>query len=147
MDVESLAKARIHDHQLRWTKQRAALVNILLQARNRYMTVSTVDVLMRQRFKGVSHDTIYRNLKEFKQLDLVEFTHGAHGLAVKLTCSPDVGHHHHFVCQHCGRVQEINMPKAQLDFYAQQLPGAKITGHVFQLYGLCAQCAAKMNKS
>lgn len=147
MDVESLAKARAHGHHLRWTKQRAALVNILMQAGERYMTVSTVDVLMRRRFKGVSHDTIYRNLKEFKQLDLVEFTHGAHGLAVKLTCDPTAGHHHHFICQHCGRVQEIKMPEGQLDYYAAQLPGAKITGHTFQLYGLCAQCVAKLHES
>ena len=43
----------------------------------------------------------------------------------------------------CGRVQEIQMPPIDKEFFEKQLPGVKITGHRFELHGICAQCQKK----
>ena len=93
---------------------------------------------MRQAFPGASHNTVYRNLEEFQEIGLVELSSQSGGMVVKYRC--DESHHHHFICQRCGRVQEIQLPTIDWDFLTQQLPGAEITGHSFELYGLCAQC-------
>ncbi len=33
-----------------------------------------------------------------------------------------------------------------LSFFSEQLPGAEITGHHFELYGLCADCKQLMGE-
>ncbi|WP_295731286.1 Fur family transcriptional regulator [uncultured Limosilactobacillus sp.] len=144
--TESLtfAKQRIKQRGLRWTKQRESLVRILEASLDRYVDITEVDRRMRKQYPNISHDTIYRNLQEFKELKLVETKPGTNGLMVKLECDPH--HHHHFICQNCGKVQEIKMVNFDYADYQKQLPGAKITGHSFELYGYCAECQRRMNE-
>ena len=123
----------------RITKQRRHLLALLAAQSEHYIDITTLDDQMRQAFTGVSHNTIYRNLAEFAALGLVEITRRSNGQAVKFRCERP--HHHHFICQTCGRVLEIQMPKWDPSYYEQQLPGAKITGHNFELYGQCPKCA------
>ncbi|WP_251545629.1 Fur family transcriptional regulator [Limosilactobacillus caecicola] len=141
-DIDLRAKRLLKAAGLRWTKQRQSLLHILNSSLDRYLDITEIDHQMRQQYPKMSHNTIYRNLKEFKDLKLVEMRPGENGLMVKLEC--DQHHHHHFICQNCGRVQEITMPHFDYAEYQQQLPGAKITGHSFELYGYCAQCQRKM---
>ena len=143
-EITGRTKSILQSNGLRWTKQRRSLIQILSNAMDHYVDITEVDRQMRQEYPGISHNTIYRNLQEFKKLRLVEFNSGTTGLMVKLEC--DVHHHHHFICQRCGKVQEITMPNFNYQQYQQQLPGAKITGHIFELYGYCADCQREMAK-
>lgn len=45
-----------------------------LVKRNRYVSAKEVFDYMNQEFKGVSYDTIYRNLHDFAEIDLLEET-------------------------------------------------------------------------
>lgn len=144
MNVVEQAKSMAKAHGMRWTQQRERLIKILQSSEQRYVAISEVDEQMRKFHAGVSHNTIYRNLKDFQELGIVEMARRSGGMVVKLSCDPAYQHHHHFICQRCGRVQEIKMPKGQLDYYQQQLPGASITGHSFELYGICADCMRKL---
>jgi len=51
------------------------------------------------------------------------------------------GHHHHFHCQACGRVFEIEGCPGRLRGLVPE--GFEMTGHEVTLYGRCAQCAAR----
>lgn len=42
--------------------------------RNRYISAREVYEFMNQEYQGVSYDTIYRNLHDFENLDLLETT-------------------------------------------------------------------------
>lgn len=129
------------DNHLRWTKQRELMVELLIQQPDRYLNIVEIDQALRKEFPGLSHDTVYRNFKEFEKLGIVETHLHNDQMQVKYSC--DSAHHHHFICDQCGRVQEIQMPPLDQHFFEQQLPGAKITGHSFELHGICAQCQAK----
>ena len=136
------AETSIKNHQLRLNKQRRSRIDLLVHQPDHYLDITMVDRLMRDMYPGISHNTIYRNLEEFEEIGLVEITQRSNCKAVKFSCEDGAHqHHHHFICQKCGRVQEIQMPKWPTNFYEQQLPGVQITGHSFELYGLCAQCA------
>ena len=137
-DPKAQAMAVLQKNHLRVTKQRKTLIDFLVAYPDRYVSVTEIDKHMRQFYPGVSHNTVYRNLEEFQEIGLVELSSQTGGMVVKYRC--DESHHHHFVCQRCGRVQEIQFPPIDWDFLTQQLPGAKVTGHSFELYGLCAQC-------
>ena len=141
-EITARAKSILQSNGLRWTKQRQSLIQILSSALDHYVDITEVDHQMRREYPGISHNTIYRNLQEFKKLRLVEINKGATGLRVKLEC--DDRHHHHFICQRCGKVQEITMPDFEYQQYQEQLPGAKITGHSFELYGYCADCQRQL---
>ena len=135
------ARAKLRAQHLRWTKQREMMLKIMTADPEHYQDITVIDDALRAAYPGLSHDTIYRNLKEFERLVLVELRQHNDQMQVKYRC--DAAHHHHFICEVCGRVQEIQMPPLEMDYYAQQLPGAQITGHTFELRGICAECRRK----
>ncbi|MFC6260849.1 Fur family transcriptional regulator [Levilactobacillus fujinensis] len=136
----SAAVAILKKNKLKLTKQRHALLEFLLTNQGHYTDVVTVDAYMRTEFPGMSHNTVYRNLKEFEEVGIVEQNTEQERTRVKYQCDFHHQHHHHFICQNCGKVIELQM--CPMDFFTAQLPGCEIAGHSFELYGLCAECKA-----
>lgn len=60
---------------------------------------------------------------------------------VKYQCDFDHFHHHHFICTNCGKVRELD--ECPMEQFARQLPGYRITGHRFEIYGICDECMQK----
>ncbi|MCI1893232.1 MAG: transcriptional repressor [Lactobacillus sp.] len=140
MSQTTIAIDKMKQSGMRVTKQRRDLV-AYLAASEQFVPVTTLDKYMRQQYPGLSHDTIYRNVKEFEKLGILESDVQNEQAIVKLQCDFQHPHHHHFICTNCHRVQELKM--CPLDYFENQLPGAKIASHNFELYGLCADCAQK----
>ena len=136
------AVAILRRNQLKITKQRQALIDYLVTYKDHYVAISEVDEHMLTLFPGMSHNTIYRNVKEFETLGLLELKAQANQTLVKYQCDFKHQHHHHFICSNCGKVQELEA--CPLDAFEAQLPGCTITGHRIELYGLCADCTAKL---
>ncbi len=120
------------------------MIESVAQHPDRYFNIVEIDQYLREQYPGLSHDTIYRNFKEFEKLGIVELRQHNDQMQVKFAC--DAAHHHHFICDQCGKVQEIKMPPVDSSFFEKQLPGAKITGHRFELHGICADCRAKSSQ-
>ena len=101
------AVAILRRNQLKITKQRQALLDYLVTYQDHYVAISEVDEHMRTLFSGMSHNTIYRNIKEFETLGLLELKAQANQTLVKYQCDFKHQHHHHFVCSNCGKVTEL----------------------------------------
>lgn len=142
MGNTAVALAKIKDSGMRVTKQRRDLIDYLGHHADSYVTVTSVDEYMRAQYPGLSHDTIYRNVKEFEKLGILESDVQNEQATIKLQCDFNHPHHHHFICTRCHRVQELEM--CPLGFFEEQVPGAQITSHNFELYGLCADCAKQV---
>ena len=127
MDNTAIALKQLKQHGYRVTKQRESMVDYLGRNQHRYTAVTILDRYMRTQFPGVSHDTIY-----------VESRMEDDQIVVKLQCDFQHPHHHHFICTNCGKVIELKM--CPLNYFEEQVPGAKIQSHNFELYGLCAAC-------
>jgi len=136
------AVAILRRNQLKITKQRQALIDYLVTYKDHYVAISEVDEHMRTLFPGMSHNTIYRNVKEFETLGLLELKAQANQTLVKYQCDFKHQHHHHFICSNCGKVQELEA--CPRDAFEAELPGCTITVHRIELYGLCADCTAKL---
>ncbi|MDY3118255.1 MAG: Fur family transcriptional regulator [Peptoniphilus sp.] len=53
-------------------------------------------------------------------------------------------HHHYIVCARCGKLSPIDdCPLDALDKHITQTTGYAITGHTFQLEGICPDCLKK----
>lgn len=144
-DLVARAQMVLKQNHLRWTKQRKTMIMAVANDPSRYVDITKVDQYMRRAYPGLSHNTIYRNFKKFAELGIVELRQHNDQMQVKYCCDPV--HHHHFICDRCGRVQEIKMMPIDDAFFEKQLPGIKITGHSFELHGICAQCRVREQNS
>ncbi|KRN88356.1 Fur family transcriptional regulator [Ligilactobacillus ceti] len=136
----------LKQNNLKITKQRKSMLDYLSKFQHYYVDVTQVDDYIRELYPGVSHNTIYRNIKEFEELGILESKDKPTGKCVKYQCDFANMDHHHFICKHCGKVQEIKICPFN-ELFAQQLPGCQIEGHSFEIHGYCADCKGKINKS
>ncbi len=130
--------------QLRDTRQKKA-IRLAFSAAARPLSPEEAQVEAAKLVEGISVATIYRNI---------------HALIEDAWLSPvDVpgeparyevagkGHHHHFHCERCGRIYDLEgctlQPKPKVP------GGFRLTGHELFLYGLCAACnkAARLRSS
>ena len=80
------AQTIIKDHHLRWTKQRKMMIESVARHPDRYFNIVEIDQYLREQFPGLSHDTIYRNFKEFEKLGIVELRQHHDQMQVKYSC-------------------------------------------------------------
>lgn len=119
------------------TRQREVILNVLRQA-GRPLTPQDIREQASQDSAGIGLATVYRALKAFMAQEVI--------VQVEIPgASPcyepaDRGHHHHFICQQCQQVFDLQgcvhglEALAPQDFYVQR--------HDIILYGLCAKCQA-----
>ncbi|MCU1324284.1 MAG: ferric uptake regulator, Fur family [Acidobacteriaceae bacterium] len=117
------------------TKQKDAIRDAFLVA-DRPLSHEEVLILAQKKVEGLSIATVYRNINgllDEKWLAPVEIP----GSTTRYEVAGKA-HHHHFKCNQCGRLFELQGCDIQIK---PRLPqGFRMTGHEFFLYGFCALC-------
>ncbi len=141
-DLHTTVESRLRASGQRYTGQRRRLVDILARAGS---PLALPDILRGRR--DLAQSSVYRNLVGLEQAGVVsrvmtEDEHGRYELAEALT-----GHHHHLICQGCGRVQDLPLPAdferaldRTLDRMGAEAGFAEVS-HRLDLIGLCGACA------
>ena len=89
----------------RLTPQRMMVLEALHQAEG-HITAPEIYGRVRAKYPWVNKSTIYRTLELLKELDLVTETElGGDKLYYH---QADKGHHHHLICQKCGRTIDLD---------------------------------------
>ena len=57
-------------------------------------------------------------------------------------CAPG-GHHHHLVCESCGKAIEIEPPLEEWIRQVAADSGYSVTRHVLEIFGTCPDCAGR----
>ena len=121
--------------QSRKTRQKDAIRTAFINADRPLSPDETLSYAQEQ-VEGISIATVYRNigsLVEDKWLAPVEIP----GESTRYEVAGKE-HHHHFHCNECGKVFEMQGCGVQVK---PKLPrGFRVTGHEFFLYGVCASC-------
>lgn len=125
---------------IRRTKQREVILRVLRGTRS-HPTADWVYQEVRRELPNISLGTVYRNLKILT----------ASGEAMELSYGSSYSrfdafahNHYHFVCERCGRVDDVPMPvQAEMDRAVEQLMGVKVNRHRLEFYGLCEACQAQ----
>jgi Fur family ferric uptake transcriptional regulator len=89
---------------------------------------------------SIGRASVFRCLDLFTRMSIIRPTYIDSSVTPTYVLMPD-GHHHHIICSNCARVIEFD--ECHLDDLTHELEarlGVKLTGHLLEFYGLCAEC-------
>ncbi|MCP5159777.1 MAG: transcriptional repressor [Gammaproteobacteria bacterium] len=117
------------------TRQREVILGILRQA-SQPLTAQEIRERANQNRTGIGLATVYRALKIFMaQGEIAQVEIPGTAPCYEPT---DRGHHHHFICQHCRQVFDVQGCVRDLEKLAPQ--DFQVERHDITLYGFCANC-------
>ena len=121
---------------LRATSQRALILEVI---RRGHLDADEIYRQARMRQPRLSLSTVYRTLRMFKKLGLVEelhFNDAHHHYEMKPSSE-----HHHLVCLGCGKVVEFKCPLSpKMKEAIAREKGFEITGVEIRMTGYCSKC-------
>lgn len=124
---------------LRITRPRRAVCTVLASAPEDHL--SAADIAERAG-GGIDPSTVYRTLESLEGLGLVHHVHLGHGPGV-YHLAP-IPHHHHLVCERCGRTVDIPIRDLRSAISAVTEPHGFVADDThFAIVGRCRDCAAR----
>ena len=125
---------------MRRSRQRDRILEILRGTRS-HPTAEWVYGQLRRESPHVSLGTVYRNLGQLTELGFIRRID--FGSDVDRYEANVIGHHH-FVCERCGTVSDLDVPVDEsLTRKLGEAAGVRADRHEIRLYGICAACARK----
>lgn len=112
----------------------------LVADRSGHFTAADLLADAAERGLGTGRATVFRALELFTELGVVERLDLPGGEHAYVRCDPV--HHHHVVCESCGRSVEVE--DCGIGAVAAQVArrtGFRIDAHRLELYGICPTCA------
>ena len=142
-DWESSARAALSDAGHRAGGAREAVVG-LLGRQSCCLSAQEISDRLRSSGEDVGIASIYRALDLLHEMGLVQRVEFGEGVARYEPVVPGGEHHHHAVCDRCGRVTafEDERLERQLERLAGRLRHS-MSGHDIVIHGDCARCARK----
>ena len=126
---------------LRATSQRSLILEII---RRGHLDADEIYRQARGKQPNISLSTVYRTLRMFKKLGLVEelhFDETHHHYEIK-----PPSEHQHLVCLNCGKIMEFEYPlssKMKRDIVREK--GFEVTGVEIRMNGYCSKCRQNRN--
>lgn len=137
---QELAQSTLEEAGLRKGGARTAVIG-LLGKQECAMTAREIDRALEGKGHGVGRASVYRALEQLEELGLVQRLDVGQGFAMYEPLVPGGEHHHHMVCDSCGKLipfedgsleRSIERVSKRVDF--------KVQGHDVALHGKCADC-------
>lgn len=98
---------------------------------------------MDARLPRIGRATVYRAIEQLEQLDLIRSVDlGGSALGYEKV-DPSGHHHHHIVCDVCGRVQPFEDEDLERAIHAIDHHGFNIETHEVTLHGTCPDCTGQ----
>ncbi len=122
------------------TEPRRVVAAMVAQRESHFTALELVGEA-KQRHLGVGRATVFRALELFEELGLVERLDLPAGGHAYVVCEP--AHHHHIVCQRCGRATEVDDCGIEgVSKAIEDRTGYLVDSHRIELFGLCPDCRA-----
>lgn len=132
--INALRRVKSRGHKL--TRPRGQVIEALF-AQPRAVTAAGLFALVEDR--GVSLASVYRTLELLVALGLAETLTHPGDEQHYLACSLD--HHHHIICDRCGRVSELDeCLLGPFEEIVAERTRFVIEGHTLEFHGRCQAC-------
>ena len=95
------------------------------------------------RNRDVSRSSVYRVMEELEEIGLLQRVEVGHGMVRYEAVRGGPGHHHHLVCEHCGRLQPFTDDGLEraIRRLSDRVP-LRVSEHEIVIHGACDTCAA-----
>jgi Fe2+ or Zn2+ uptake regulation protein len=136
---------RVRQHGLRITRQRAIILQALCELK-RHASAEEVHDRVTLHRRDVDLSTVYRTLETLHNLGILSQTDLGHGCSEYEIVGEEP--HHHLVCQHCGRMIELD--DAYLATVAESIRqdfGFDPTSTHFAIFGICQACREEQDQA
>lgn len=135
---------RLREHGHRVTPKVRAVLKLFLE-RGSVLGPFEVRERLQKQFRGVGLPTVYRILEMLANCGiLLTAPNEERQLRYFICRGMESGHHHHFICLQCGKVEEVNLCLMdEVEKYVKRRLKATVQNHVLQIEGLCAKCSGK----
>jgi len=93
---------------------------------------------------NISLGTVYRNLKTLTEMgEILELSYGS--TYSRFDGNPEL--HYHFVCEHCGRVYDLDLPvNERINTQIEKQYSVSVSQHRLEFYGACRDCLASSHQ-
>ena len=125
--------------KLKVTPRRQEIMNCL-GAEQSYLSADEVWSRIKSRLGRIGLPTVYRILDELAEAGVITRIFLSDRKQYYFLCS-NQGHHHHFVCEACRRVEDLE--QCGLDRVSRDIArrsGGRVTSHILQINGICGSC-------
>jgi Fur family transcriptional regulator, zinc uptake regulator len=129
----------LKENGYKYTGKREEMIRICA-AEKRYLSAKEIMERIKDHYPTLSFDTVYRNISTFVELGILEETELDGEGKYRLACSADGHHHHHVICTVCGRTSAL--PVCPMNVLSAIPEEFQVTGHKFEVYGMCKECRA-----
>lgn len=120
------------------TRSRGAIVELLKQEQ-RYLSAAAVHRMLKARGVPASLATVYRTLDFLVANNIASSRADDGGETTFVYCNTE--HHHHAICNTCGRVEEIGCaPITSITNALRNEHAFELNAHAMEFYGTCSQC-------
>lgn len=128
------------------TGPRLKILNLFETRPEEHLTAEEVYRITLEENLNIGVATVYRVLSQFEEAGILQRHHFETGKAVyELNCGD---HHDHIVCLECGRITEFfDREIEELQDRVAEQNGYRIVDHALYLYGVCSECADKVNNN
>ncbi len=123
-----------------WTQARAAVLTVLT-THPRPLRAEEIHRALQNRHINLS--SVYRALRLFETLNIVRRVALGKGAPRYELADGYRDHHHHLVCDTCGRIEDVTTCPVEAGRLTQQIQrrtGFAVRSHVLDLFGLCRSC-------
>jgi Fur family ferric uptake transcriptional regulator len=123
-----------------WTRVRSAILAVLTTV-PRPLRAEEIHRALRDRRINLS--SVYRALRLFETLNVIHRVELGEGAARYELADAYRDHHHHLVCDACGRIEDVGtcpVETASLTRQIRKQTGFAVRSHVLELFGLCRSC-------
>ena len=123
-----------------WTQARAAVLTVLT-THPRPLRAEEIHRALQNRHINLS--SVYRALRLFETLNIVRRVALGKGAPRYELADGYRDHHHHLVCDTCGRIEDVTTCPVEAGRLTQQIQrrtGFAVRSHVLELFGLCRSC-------
>jgi Fur family transcriptional regulator, ferric uptake regulator len=135
------------------TKQRAtvqggAVLSVLVAGAG-FSSAQDIHASLRQQGTPVGLSTVYRHLQSLVEQGVADVIQSPDGEATYRYCGETTTeHHHHLVCRTCGHTEEVTA--RAIERWATEIASKfnfSDVDHTVEIFGTCAPCRKKAEKS
>jgi Fur family transcriptional regulator, ferric uptake regulator len=121
---------------------RRAILELLDDQQCALSAIEIEDALLARK-REVSRASVYRVMDELEEIGLVQRVEIGQGMVRYEPVREGPGHHHHLVCDHCGRLQPFTDDGLEraIRRLSDRLP-LRVSEHEIVIHGACETCAS-----